>query len=302
MERIARIFKVRASKASELTSINLKSSLSINPLQNLSYEQLVNEIKGLTEIESIPWYPSAFKIIGNKQDLTQNKIFTDGNIYIRNASSLLPVIALDPKGGEDILDMCAAPGGKSIHIQSVCNNKANLWLNDISHSRTQNMLEILENYNVKHEPATILPGEILHERIDKKFDKILLDAQCSGEGMLDLSHPQALRFWSTEKIKKFSSLQKRLGASAYEMLKPGGVLVYSTCTYAPEENESIINYLLGKFPDLTIEDIDIEIPGRMNGLTEWGNRKFRPEVKRAVRVIPSEYMEGFFVCKLRKAD
>jgi 16S rRNA (cytosine1407-C5)-methyltransferase len=212
----------------------------------------------------------------------------------------LPAILIDPQEGERILDMCAAPGGKSTHIAALTNNNAELWVNDSSYLRVQKMAEILYRYGVKTKEVLIKRAEEITVSSEKLFDRILLDAQCSGEGMINLEHPRAMQYWSMIRIRKFQTLQKRMIDTAYSLLKPGGTLVYSTCTFAPEENEIIIDGFLRRHPDMVIQKSQIELEYRMPGLTRWENRILHQDMTNAIRVLPNIYMEGFFVCKMKK--
>jgi 16S rRNA (cytosine1407-C5)-methyltransferase len=120
--------------------------------------------------------------------------------------------------------------------------------------------------------------------------------------MLDLRHLDALRYWSMARVHKYSLLQQRMLVAAYKLLRPGGVLVYSTCTFGPEENEHPVDHLLRHRPDVTVEPVPAAagLPNRRQGLRSWGERTFDPRLADAVRIVPTAHMEGFFVCRLRK--
>jgi 16S rRNA C967 or C1407 C5-methylase (RsmB/RsmF family) len=138
--------------------------------------------------------------------------------------------------------------------------------------------------------------------IDKRFDRILLDAQCTGEGRIDPSKAGALRYWSLERVTDYGYLQQRMLVAAYKLLKPGGILVYTTCTIAPEENERPVDVLLNRFPECEVLPIELNIPSdvRMAGFRSWQGQRFRPELTQALRIRPQEHFEAFFVCKLQK--
>jgi 16S rRNA C967 or C1407 C5-methylase (RsmB/RsmF family) len=132
------------------------------------------------------------------------------------------------------------------------------------------------------------------------FDKILLDAPCSGEGLISLSQPKDLNMWSPAQIKRLQQLQKRLLTQAWQLLKPGGRLVYSTCTIAPEENEAVISYALRTFDDAVLLPVEISLPNRVPAVLAWRGKTFDGRVESALRLQPSKNIEAFFVAVLEK--
>jgi len=253
----------------------------------------------------LPWNTNGYIINGDKHFFTHSTPFEKGEIYIQNASSLLPTLSLDPKTGETILDMCAAPGGKTINISNSTNNQANIYVNDENNTRIQSMKKMFELYGIKINSYFSQPAQYLSKHLPLEyFDKILIDAPCSGEGLINIDDIKTLGYWSTKKIKRLNGLQKSIIAEGYKLLKPGGILVYSTCTLAPEENELVINWAIDNFKDLTIEKIEIKsnIENATNGITKWRDKELSKELTKCLRVIPNEYMEAFFVCKLKKVN
>jgi len=303
LKRVERIYGVSPAEAEDLVSLEHTSCLRINRLSGKPPEQILEEIRANgIEIEPVPWCPDAYYLRSAKRDVSESPLFQEGHVYIQNASSLIPPLALDPHPGDAILDVCAAPGGKAAHIASIVENQCDLWVNDAIKPRAEKMRGILDTFHVQYGHLTGYPGQYLAKYIDQSFDRILLDAQCSGEGMLNLEHPRALRFWSPQRITKLSHLQKKMLVAAFKLLKPRGELVYSTCTLAPEENEETVNHLLKHYPDATVEPIPLEIPNAIPGLTSWDQKSYDPRLEQAMRVVPSEGMEAFFVCKITKGE
>ena len=240
------------------------------------------------KLSKINWYKDAYIINSEKSFFTHSKEFELGQIYILNASSLIPALVLDPKPEERILDMCAAPGGKTIQISKLSKNLANISVNDEDNYRLRVMKKLFETYEVAIEDFYNQPAQYLHKNIEnEKFDKILIDAPCSGEGMINLENPKTIGFWSVKKIKRLSKLQKRIIESAFKLLKPGGTLVYSTCTFASEENEENLNWAIKNLA-LEVHPIEIEIENKL------------PNENSYIKIIPNNYMEPFFVCKMSK--
>lgn len=195
-----------------------------------------------------------------------------GYYYIQELASMLPIIALAPRENELILDLAASPGSKTTQISARMNNTGTIIANEISLGRIKILASNLERCGCTNAIITKKDGIAFCERIKKyfpelKFDKILVDAPCSGEGTLR-STPKTYQMWNPKTIFNLSKLQKYLVASAIEILKPNGVLVYSTCTHAPEENEEVVDFVLEKFPEMKIEEIKLPIKCR-EGIIEW---------------------------------
>jgi len=303
--RLRKIFGVREDVAERLASVKLKSSIRINALSPLGGDEILAQLQAFgAELDPIDWCPGAYHLLSDKRALAEHDLFQNGHIYIQNASSLIPALALDPQPGDRILDVCAAPGGKTSHIQALAGGEAIITANDAMKPRLVKLEEVISTFHVPNTTITNFEGQFIDRHLDEMggelFDRILLDAQCSGEGMMDLSHGAALKFWSEERVIKMSYLQQKMLTAAWKVLKPGGVLVYSTCTFGPEENEAPVARLLKHNPDAVVEPIDLIIPGRLSGLKSWSDITFPESLENAVRICPSPFLEGFFVCRLRK--
>jgi len=226
-----------------------------------------------------------------------------GYYYVQELASMLPIIALKPKSNETILDLCAAPGSKTTQIAAEIKNTGLIIANEIHLGRIKILASNLERCGVTNTIIAKKEGRALCKRLkqkDFKFDKILLDAPCSGEGTLR-STPVTYLMWNPKTIKRLSRLQKQLFEAAFEILKVGGEIIYSTCTHAPEENEEVIDYVLEKFKNhISIEQIKLPIKCR-SGLTGWGNKKYNKKIKQACRIYPQDNnTEGFFITKFQR--
>jgi 16S rRNA (cytosine1407-C5)-methyltransferase len=300
--RTAAAFGVSEDEAEKLLGNRRRQSVRLNPLR-YTYRTSV-----LQAIAAIGYEPissglddDCYFISGDNAALRDSELITNGEAYIQNASSWLPVLALDPQPGETILDMTAAPGGKASHIAARTNNQAELWVNDNSRPRIAKMKANFERMNVR--PARIIMHTI--ESLPKflefqAFDKILLDAPCSGEGLIDITNPKMYATWSVAHIKRLQHLQKRAIMNAWQLLRPGGTLVYSTCTIAPEENEAVIDYLLRRQPETKLVALDFELPSRVDAVAAWNGKRFSPALFQCLRLAPHPQFEAFFVAKLRK--
>jgi len=250
----------------------------------------------------IEWAPNCYWFTGDKAELTHSKDFEEGRIYLQNAASFIPPILLDPKPNQRVLDMCAAPGGKASHIAAIAGNKAELWVNDNSRARLNRMVANLHRLGAKPHNTTLYAIDSLrHQLPHDYFDRILLDAPCSGEGMINIDDSKSLDHWSVAQIKRLQRVQKKAITTAWDLLRPGGVLVYSTCTMAPEENESVVDYLLRNQEAAQLLPIQLELPNRIPALQSWNNKTFTSDLQNCLRLAPTPEIEAFFVAYIRKA-
>ena len=209
-------------------------------------------------------------------------------------ANLLPI-----EPGDRVLDLCAAPGGKATELGAKLNHTGLLVANDISNSRAKALLKNIELFGIPNVLVTSEPPEKLAGKFPGFFDKILIDAPCSGEGMFR-KNPGMMKDWETYGPKHYSELQRSIVPHAIRMLKPGGMLLYSTCTFSPEENEGTVKFMLELDPDLEV----VEIPNRYEGfapgrpeLIEGGT----DDLKNCVRIWPHKMNgEGHFIALLHK--
>ena len=222
-----------------------------------------------------------------------------GYFYVQEISSMLPILALKPKPGEFVLDLCSSPGSKTTQMAAMMENEGTILANDVKLDRIKILAANLERCGVMNVVATRNDGVGLCNRLVKKgfkFDKILLDVPCSGEGTLR-SSPKTFKMWNYKIVQKLSREQRKLFASAVKCLKVGGEIVYSTCTHSPEENELVVSFALKNFP-LEIEKVELPLKCRP-GVKEWKDNKFEEGVENCCRIYPQDNdSEGFFVSKL----
>jgi NOL1/NOP2/sun family putative RNA methylase len=223
-----------------------------------------------------------------------------GYYYVQEISSMMSILALDPQPEELVLDICASPGSKTTQIAAAMQNRGTLIANDVKIDRISILGANLERMGVTNTIVTRNDGVQLCEKLAKmgiKFDRILLDAPCSGEGTLR-SSPKTFIMWNVKMVDKLSRMQKKLLATALKCLKVGGVLVYSTCTHAPEEDEGVVDFALRQFP-VVLEKVDLPLRCR-SGVKEWKRSVFDSRVADCCRIYPQDNdSEGFFVSRLR---
>ena len=261
-----------------------KVTLRVNTLKT-TVEEIITEFSKLNiKFKQLDWYKEAF-IIENigKKDLQNMEIYNQGKIYLQNLSSMLPPIVLNPQQNENILDMCAAPGGKTTQMACLSNNKAFITATERNRIRGEKL-----KYNLQKQGAGTINVMLEDARNLSdyfKFDKILLDAPCSGSGTDNVFKEN----FTKELIEKSVKIQETLLKKALNLLKDGGELVYSTCSILKDENENILEKCL-KNTDYKLEKIEL------SDKIECLPSKF-DEVK---TITPNDYFEGFFIAKILK--
>ncbi|MCM8831484.1 MAG: RsmB/NOP family class I SAM-dependent RNA methyltransferase [Candidatus Omnitrophica bacterium] len=250
--------------------------------------------------KELSYPPGAFISNIPLRQLQQKALYINGLIYVQNVSSMLPVILLEPKNNEKILDLCAAPGTKTTQIVSLAKD-AEVTAVEKDRIRYYKLLANLKIQGATTVKTFLLDGIWIRKKFPEYFDKILLDAPCTAEGRFYVNDPHTFKYWKERKVREMVHKQKKLLFAAFFALKEEGILVYSTCTFSPEENEGVIDWFINKFKD-KIEIMPVQIPLKnvVCGLINWQDKKFSQSLRLCKRILPNEYMEGFFIAKLRK--
>ena len=270
--------------------VNRKVSFRVNTLKT-DIQTIQNELdKSGIEYEKVTWSDTAY-ILKNVQEkqIQSMEIYEKGEIYLQSLSSMLPPIILNPMEGADILDMTAAPGGKTTQMASLTNNKANITACELDHIRAERL-----KFNLEKQGASSVYVMVKDARkIDNffSFDQILLDSPCSGSGVLDLTDDRIESKFTLNLIDKCKKNQLELLKKAVKILKSGKEMVYSTCSILKEENEEIIHKIL---KENTVEIVPIEF----KGIEELP--LLPTNIEGTICVCPNEYYEGFYIAKLRK--
>ncbi|MEW5894735.1 MAG: RsmB/NOP family class I SAM-dependent RNA methyltransferase [Candidatus Omnitrophota bacterium] len=233
--------------------------------------------------------------------LKQNHFFEKGIVYQQSLSSMLAVKILDPRAGERILDLCAAPGSKTSQIAARMNNEGTVCAVEPVRGRFYKLKSVLNMLGIVNTACICIDGRKFRAK-DDLFDRVLVDAPCSSEGRFKIKEPETYQYWSLRKIREMVRKQRGLLLNAGRLVKERGVLVYSTCTFAPEENEGVIDWFLKKTENaFAVEEIS---PGddirTYPAVMSWGKKTFNPQIEKCVRVLPAEMTEGFFIAKMRK--
>ena len=269
---------------------NRKLTLRINKLKTA----VENVKKVLTDLNikfsEVSWSEEALIIEGTtKQEILELEIYKNGEIYLQSLSSMIPALILNPEANENILDMAAAPGGKTTQMSAISNNLALITACEKNKIRAERL-----KYNIQKQGANRVNVLVEDSRkLDDNFsfDKILLDAPCSGSGTINIFDEKLNRYFSKELVDRSIKTQKELLQKAIKVLKKGGEMVYSTCSILKQENEENIQKFL-KNNQLEIVPIDIELLKDIPLLPS--------KIEGVITVCPNELYEGFFVAKFRK--
>lgn len=278
----------------------------VNPLKSTP-EALETELSA-AEIpyERVGWgiLEGVYRIApADKLRLTQTDPFYEGHFYIQNLSSMVAPVLLAPEPEETVLDLAAAPGGKTLILASMMQNTG--WLSAVepSKERFYRMCDNLKSQGVTNTHTYMTDGRSVGKKCPLMFDRILLDAPCSSEARFKSFDEKSTMFWSLHKVKETSKLQRRLLLSAFDALKPGGRLLYSTCSFSPEENESPLQHLLERHgAHLKTLPLSLPFDNVQKPLTRWGKEMFDDRIQNAVRILPTDTIDGFFICLLEKTS
>ncbi len=253
-------------------------------------------------LEKVGWYPDAFILrSGRLRDLQETDIYQTGEIYVQSLSSMLPPLVLNPQLGERILDLTAAPGSKTTQMSCLMKGEGEIVANDNNQIRFFKLKANVESQGAKNVRLSMKSGELFGRDLPESFDRILLDAPCSAEGRFLVNEPASYKYWKPAKVKEMARKQKNLILSAFRALKPGGTLVYSTCTFAPEENEEVLDWFLKKVEDSArIEKISLAVLNWVPGFRKWEEKSFPAILGQTVRILPTPLMEGFYVARIGK--
>ena len=275
----------------------LTPSIRVNTLK-IDKDTLKNRLerKGF-KLESIDWIQYGFKIKNTPLNLGSTHEYLQGFYYLQSVAPMLPAFILDPNPSDIVIDMCAAPGGKATHLAQIMNNEGNLILIE----RNRNRIPALE-FNLRRmgvsNSIVINEDAVNLSKMNLKADKILLDAPCTGEGLIRQDSSRK-RSKTMKDIKKLSTIQKKLLKTGLNSLNPGGQLLYSTCSIAPEENELVLDAVLKDISEFSI--VKIPINYGIEGLTEINGKTLREDIKFSQRLYPHLHNTiGFFISLIEK--
>ncbi len=278
----------------------LRRSIRVNTVLG-TVKEVTTSIKSKGwELTPIPWCKEGFWIqhperrdVGN---LFEHHV---GKIYVQEAASMIPPLILQPQPGDLLLDMCASPGSKTTQMGAMMENKGIIIANDYKGQRLQSLGINVQRSGLTNTVVTLMHGKRFS---DLQFDKILVDAPCSGTGAIRKSL-KTITIWNAGMITKLARQQKELIENAFLNLKPGGIMVYSTCSVEPEENEGVVDFLVQKYPTAKIVKASLAGLKGSPPIMEFDGEKYDPQVKHTLRIWPQDNdTEGFFVAKIQKME
>jgi NOL1/NOP2/sun family putative RNA methylase len=279
----------------------LRKSIRVNTLK-ISVEECAKRLEKDWKLEPVLWCKEGLFIEhkGGRLDVGNTIEHALGYYYVQEAASMIPPVVLDPQPGDVVLDMAAAPGSKASQIAQYLKNEGVVVANDVKGDRLAALGINMQRLGSYNNVITLMQGERFADS-GILFDKILLDAPCSGTGTIRKS-PKTILMWNPDMVKRLSRVQKKLIMVAWKCLRPGGTLVYSTCSSEPEENEGVVSYLLNSVKDAKMIEIDLPIR-RGEPVLEFDGEKYHAEVHNCLRLWPQDNdTEGFFVAGIRKEE
>ena len=249
-------------------------------------------------LSKIPWIADGY-FYEEEDAPAKHPFYAAGLYYLQEPSAMTPASRLSVTPGERVLDLCAAPGGKATALGAKLQGEGLLVANDINNARAKALLRNLELFGISNAFVTNEPPHILAEHYPEYFDKIMVDAPCSGEGMFR-KNPAVVEAWQEKGPEYFSRLQRDIILYAADMLRPGGRMLYSTCTFSPLENESVITHLLRERPEMEVIPME-DYEGFAEGLTAFGGEQFHESCRLCRRIFPHRMAgEGHFLALLYK--
>jgi len=278
----------------------LRRSIRVNTLK-ITIKELKERIEKNWNLEQIPWCKEGFWIEHSKKErrdvgnLIEHSL---GYFYLQEAASMIPPIILGPSPSNIVLDIAASPGSKTTQIAQYMQNKGILIANDYTYERMKPLSINLQRCGVANSIITLMEGQWF-KKSGIEFDKVLVDAPCSGTGTIRKSL-KTIGIWNPDMIKRLSITQKQLIETGFNLLKENGTLVYSTCSLEPEENEEVVDFLINKYENAKLEEINLKLK-RSPSILEFENKKYNEEIKKCLRIWPQDNdTEGFFVARIKK--
>ena len=278
----------------------LKRSIRVNTLK-MSVKELKDRLENSWDLKQIPWCKEGFWIEHTKKerrDIGNLMEHSLGYFYTQEAASMIPPIVLEPKPHEIVLDIAASPGSKTTQIAQYMQNKGILIANDYTIERMKPLSINLQRCGVTNTIITLMEGQWF-KKSGIEFDRILVDAPCSGTGTIRKSL-KTIGIWNPDMIRRLSVTQKQLIETGFNLLKENRTLVYSTCSLEPEEDEAVVDFLLRKYENAKIEDIKLNLK-KSNAILEFDGYQYNEDIKKCLRIWPQDNdTEGFFVARIRK--
>ena len=275
---------------------------ALHPEANTALQQLLAAGLQLQPFEALaPLIQAFYCPAAQRELLTHHPCAESGQIYIQSIASMLAPWLLQPQTSDWVLDLAAAPGGKTSLLAAMMHNQGKISAVEPVRNRFFRMQQNLQRLHVSNTQLYLKDGRAVGKLKPETFDRVLLDAPCSSESRFRAQDPKSYTHWSLKKVKECAKKQKRLLLSAFDSLKPQGQLLYCTCAYAPEENEQVVDYLLKQRPSAHILPLQVPLPQAGPGLSEWQGKPFASDCALTCRLWPDQQVDGFYLALLGKA-
>ena len=278
------------------------TAFRVNTIQG-EIEPVIEELNRLSILaKPVRWCSEAYTVsVDDRSKLTHSDLAESGRIYVQGLSSIFASIVLDPEPDQWNLDLASAPGGKASHMAAMMNNSGKLSVVEPVKPRMYRLAANLKRLGVTISKTYLMDGRKVGRKVPERFDSIMLDAPCSSDSRIRADDPDSWKFWSERKVKEQARKQKGLIVSAFDALKPGGTLLYCTCSFAPEENEAIVTHLM-QSTDGAAKPLPIEMPFEnwTRGMSSFRENEFSEAVKHSRRILPNEKFDAFFLAKFTK--
>lgn len=283
-----------------LNPLSAAPEATLAELLQLAQEEPVRQ--ALAGLQAVPGFPLTYRLpAAARQALTHSAAATAGRLYVQGLASMAAVLALAPQPDEEILDLAAAPGGKTSLIAVAMHNSGRLAAVEAVKPRYYKLKANLQRLGVTNAHCYLKDGVLVGRLTPERFDRVLLDAPCSSEARFSRLDPSTWAHWSPRKVREMARKQGKLMRSAIAALKPGGTLVYCTCALSPEENELILAEALRHHPELALTALELPplLPA-LPGLTTWRGQALDPQLALARRLLPGPESDAFFIARLYK--
>lgn len=264
----------------------------VNTLRDVEIPEAAHPVAGLDDCFELP--------AGQRDAFMRLEATIDGDFYPMNPASIAAARCLDVAPGQEVLDLAAAPGGKTLQLASMMANTGRIAAVEPVKGRFHRLRANLQRCGVTNTSFYLADGRSIGRKVPGRFDRVLLDAPCSSESRIRLDQPDSFQHWKPRKIKECARKQRALLQSALAATRPGGLLLYCTCAFAPEENELVVDSLLGR-GGVTLLPVTLAgEPRTLPGLTEWRGRALDNTLARTVRVLPDQLWDGFYLALMQK--
>lgn len=281
-----------AEQMTDISSLDRSITIRVNRAA-ISKEDLANKLQSMgIEVKDGLYLEEALRV-QITDNIGENPLYKKGFFTVQGESSMLVAHIVNPKADELILDACSAPGGKAIHMAELMGNRGKIYAWDVHPHRIELIKRNCQRMGVNIINAEKQDARFFRPDMEKYFDRVLIDAPCSGLGVAHHKPDISLKI-TTEKLSSLSALQWDIISTCSRYVKPGGILVYSTCTINYDENEKIINRFLNEFPDFVLDDFSDEVPDYF---------KKRIEEAGMIRLTPGrDGLDGFFIARMRRKN